>query len=651
MVAEEGGARVLQGALGGVQRAILFAIPIIGIVFIAGIHTYLGLLIYTEQYIGVFLTLSLVGTFLSAPFTRKSPRDRLPWYDALLALLSVPVGLFLTIRYPEMASRLGVLSPDRVILGGILILLVLEGLRRTVGWMLVIVVSVVILFAHFANYMPGALHADATAWDRLFAYLYLDPNSMLSLVAIASTIALAFIFFGQVLLNFGGGEALAQLAILGFGRFRGGPAKAAVVASSVVGMMTGGPVVNVMTAGTITIPLMIRSGYPPALAGAIEGIASSGSQIMPPVMGVVAFMIAENLGIPYASVALAAALPAILFYLVLFVQVDLEAGKMNLRGLPKSELPKVGPTLRNGWVVIPCLAVLVYTLFIIALPPATTGVVSGFASLVLLLLFGSGRKGFFQRLARAFEGTGRVLVNLGVVLAGAGFIVGVAGISGLGFNLAYALVSAAHNNLLVLLVLAAIASTILGMGMPTVPAYALVATLVAPALQQMGVPLLAAHLFIFYFAIVSNWTPPVALATIAAAAIARSNPNRTGYIAMRLGILAYIVPFLFVYSPALILKGTPLDVALSAVTAVFGASTLGVGLVGYLRQRVPVISRILLAAAGIALLIPLRQGSDLEVFINVGGAALAAIVLWWEWRRYRPEPAPASAGVAAPGGG
>ncbi|MBI4317780.1 MAG: TRAP transporter fused permease subunit [Chloroflexi bacterium] len=625
--------RNLAGAAGILQCALLCSIPILGIFFISGVHTYLGIMIYTQQYIGLFLTLVLVTTFLLTPATRNSPRDRVPWYDMLLALASLPTGLFIAILYPEIAMRMGDMSLDRVVMGTLAILLVLEASRRLVGWAVPIVVSVFILYGRFADLFPGPVRGMSTSWERLSSYLYLDPNSMLSLVALGAGIALAFVFFGQILLNFGGGAHLTNMSILAFGRSRGGSAKAAVVASSLVGTMTGGPMTNVMITGSVTIPMMIRAGYSPAMAGAVEAVASSGGQIMPPVMGAVAFLIAENLGMPYADIALAAAIPAILFYLAVFAQVDLEAGKVGIRGAPSAEIPRFLSTLREASVVVPCLGTLVYTLFVVRLDPSLAGVISGIVSIPFLLLARAGRGDFIKRIFGALQGTGAMVRDLGVILAAAGFIVGVAGVSGLGFNLAYTLVAVGQSNLLLLLVLSAIVCVVLGMGMPTVPAYTLVAVLAAPAIVQLGVMPLAAHLFIFYFAIASSKTPPVALACFAASTISGADPYKISYIAMRLGVLIYVLPFLFVFSPALILRDSPTTVILTVVTAVVGTIVLSVALIGYLRRSVPVLSRALLGVAGAGLWIPLGPDASFASIVNTASLVLAALVLTFEWHR------------------
>ncbi len=630
----DGRFRMLPGLLGIVQHVILCSIPVIGILFIMNVHMYFGLYIYTEQYIGLFLALIFASVFLSTPATEKSPRNYLPWYDALLVLTGLVVGLYLTWYYPVISVTQGELLLERAVLGVITILIILEAIRRFTGWVLFSVISAFIFYGFYAHLFPGTLRGLSTSWKKLSIYLYLDPNSMLNLIVIAASIALAFIFFGQILLSFEGSKHLTNIALLGFGRYRGGAAKTAVVGSSLLGTLSGGSISNVLISGSVTIPLMIRTGYRPEMAGAVESIASSGGNLMPPVMGVVAFLIAENLGISYADVAIAAIVPALLFYLICFVQIDLQAGKEGLRGLHKSDIPKAQTVLREAWVVIPCIGILVYLLMIVRMTPAIAGVISSIVSTPFLLLSRDVRKGIMRRIFSALEGSGRMLMNIAVIIAGAGIIVGIANVSGFGFNVTYTLSIIGANNKILLLILAAGASVILGMGMPSVPAYALVATLVAPALVQLGVLPIAAHLFIFYFSMVSNWTPPVALACFAASTISGASANRTGLIAMRLGVLAYILPFLFVYSPALILKSDSWVVILtSVVTAIIGTVLLGIGLVGYLFQHIPKIRQVLYCIAGAALLIPIQDTITIRgAAINGSGLIFAVLLILWELR-------------------
>lgn len=630
--------RVLSGLLGLLQRFLLCLVPVLGILFIAGIHTYLGWGLYTEQYVGLFLTLVFVAMFFTKPANNAAPREHLPWYDALLALLSLPVGLYLTWFYPQIAFRLGEISLTQAILGMLTIMLILEGVRRFAGWVFVIVIIAFIFYGRYADLFPGVLKGIGTTWERLFIFLYIDPNSILGQMTLAAGIALAFIFFGNVLNVFGGASHLGNLSIAILGNLRGGPAKAAVGMSGLIGSFTGGCTTNAMITGTVTIPLMVKAGYKPAYAGAVESVAASGGGIMPPIMGIVAFMIAENLGIPYADVAIAALIPAMLFYVALFVQVDLESGKKGFLGIPRADILKSRASLREGWVIIPCLGILIYTLMFIRLNPNIAGVISGFASIPFLLMAGSARGNFARRAVAVLEGTGQMLMTITALIAGAGVIIGIASVSGLGFNIAYALTSYSDQHLIFLLIIAAVASVILGMGMPPVPAYALVGTLIAPAMVELGVLPLAAHLFILYFATLANWTPPVALACFATSALTGANPNQIGLISMRLGILAYVIPFLFVYSPALILKNDSLAVIfLSVATAVIGTVVLGIGLVGYLYRIVPLFRRVLYCAAGAALLIPFSQDMKLGTLVNGTGLIIAALLFLWELRCRRNE--------------
>ena len=633
---ETGRFRKLPGLLGRLQRGVLILIPLLGILYISNISTYLGLAFYTEQYVGLFITLCLMLTFLSTPATKRASRSHLPWYDALLAVLALPSGLYITVRYAYIVFHLGDISIERTVLGTITILLILEGVRRFAGLVLVGVICCFILYGRYADLFPGSLQGIGTPWKRLVTFLYIDPNSILGQMTLAAGIALAFIFFGECLTAFGGANHLGNLAITVLGRFRGGSAKASVGMSSLVGMITGGAVNNAIITGQVTIPLMTKAGYNLTYAGAVEAVASSGGAIMPPVMGIIAFMIAENLAMPYADVALAAIVPAVLFYVALFIQVDLDAGKKGFKRVPKDEVSKARAALREGWVILPCLAILIYTLMVVRMDPSKAGVISGFISIPFLMLTKAGRGKYLQHFVDAFANTGKTLLSMSALIAGAGIIVGISAASGLGFNITYALTSISQNNLFLLLILAAIVSVILGMGMPAVPAYALVATLVAPALVKLGILPIAAHLFIFYFATVSNWTPPVALACFACSAITGANPNKIGWIAMRLGILAYIVPFLFVYSPALILRDNSfLIIVASVVTAVIGTVFLGVGLVGYLFQVVPTARRVLFGIAGFALLFPFKQGIMIGAILNAIGLIMAVALLWWELRRRR----------------
>jgi len=644
--------RSLRGPVGLWEKSLLSAIPVTGIFFVADGPFYMGLAIMREQYLGIFLALILGAVFLSVPPSSGADRHRVPWYDLLFSVLGLTVGLYPGLFFVEIMLSMGEPDALRLVLAVIAILLIIEALRRTVGWILVGVGVFFLLYARFAHFFPGGFAGTGVPWGRLVNYLYTDVNSIFGLpLGVTATIVLPYIFFGQALFAIGAGEYLTDLAVAMFGRFRGGPAKVSVVSSSLFGTISGSAVANVAVDGPITIPLMMRTGYKPTVAAAIEAVASTGGQIMPPIMGAAAFIMAEILAIPYRDVAVAALLPAILYYVALFTQVDLEAGKMGLRGLSRQELPALIPVLRKGWVFFVPLSILVYVLFIQNSDAGDAGIFAALATLTL---------GFLRKELRArprwvletLQSTGRTLLELGVTVALAGLILGAVQVSGLGFILSYALVSLAGGNILALLLLTAIVSMILGMGMPTTAVYVLLAVLVAPALVQLGIDPLGAHLFIFYFGMVSMITPPICLAAYTAAAIVQADSMKTGLEATRLGIVAYVVPFLFVFSPALLLKGSLVDVSLAAVTAVAGAVLLGMALTGYFVRELGWLKRVLLVVAALNLLTPATGKGIIFTWItDVVGVALAAAVLaseLWGGFRFRhgvgvtvAEPGPA----------
>ena len=635
--------RKLRGPALRIWQGLLLLIPICGIMYILSLPVYFRVEVFAEQYIGLFFALILGCLYIGVPAGPGAPRDRVPWYDWVLAVAGMIVGLYLTLYFPQIVNTIGYPTPQRVILGSLMVILVLEALRRLSGWALVVVVLVFLGYAFVAPYMPGPLRGLASNFSDLANYLYLDPASTLRMIEIGGTIALAFILYGQILLAFGGGELLNDISLSLFGRLRGGPAKAAVVGSSLVGTVTGGPVTNVMLTGTVTIPLMIRTGYTPVMAGAVEAVASSGGQIMPPVMGIAAFLIADYLGVPYVQVAIAAFVPALLYYICLFAQVDLMAARDGMKGLPASEIPTLRHMIKNGWVILPVLGVLIYTIVILRLDPATAGVMSALMAVPVLLVRRQVRDRVFSRFLGALMETGRSMIEIAIVLAAAGIIVAVTNATGLGFNMALALTKLGGHSLALLLVVSAIVCVILGMGMPSVAAYTLVAVLVGPAIIQMGVVPLAAHLFIFYFAIVSNFTPPVALACFAAAPIAKASPHRIGYTAMRLGIVAYVVPFLFVYSPTLILKGETLHIVVSAATAVLGTWLLATALVGFMFRSVGTVQRIVLTVAALALLLPTDNQVGIASIVNIVGFVVAAAIVLANWRSRSIAPIPSAA--------
>jgi TRAP transporter 4TM/12TM fusion protein len=634
----------VREAAGLFLRGALVAIPAAGILFVLEVPSRAGVAVFREQYLGVLLALSLAGIFLST----SARRGRVSWFDGILAAGGLLVGGYVAMYYPSMADRLAVLTPDKWLLGMVAVLLLLEAVRRTAGPAVMWVAVAFLLYARFADALPGPLAGTPARWERLFTYLYLDLNGILGTpLAVASTVVLSFVLMGQVLFATGGANFLGDFALAVVGRFRGGPAKMAVVASSLFGNISGSAVANVAVDGPITIPMMKRAGYPAPVAAAVEATASTGGQIMPPVMGAAAFLMAEFLGIRYAQVAAAALLPAVLYYVCLFFQVDLEAAKRGLHGLPRDQLPRLREVLPRGSVFGVALGSVVFGLFGLKWQAEHVGVVAaGLAALAAVVLRVRG-----WSVLGVLEQTGRALLGLVAVTAVAGVVIGVLQYTGLGFRLALLLTELAGRNLPLLLVLTAAVAMLLGMGMPTVAVYVLMATLVAPALVQLGVPPLAAHLFVFYFGMLSMITPPVCLATYTAATIGGCDFWQAGWAGMRLAAVAYVVPFLFALDPALIGRGPLWAVVLASATAVLGAFLLAAALVGYWFTHLSGTERLFLAALALAVLTP--ETGQVPAFswtVEVAGLVGSGLLAFRNWRlahqpraQLVPRPAPGSA--------
>jgi TRAP transporter 4TM/12TM fusion protein len=464
-------------------------------------------------------------------------------------------------------------------------------------------------------------------------HLYLDATGFMYLTGIAGTLILAFILFGSVLFSFGGGKFLTDLALSLTGEFRGGPAKAAVVGSSLFGMMSGSALSNIMVVGTVTIPLMKRTSYRSHVAAAIETVSSNGGMIMPPVMSIVAFIMADLIKTSYLSICIAAAIPAVLYYVALFIQVDLEAARYGMRGLPRRELPPIMPILRQGWLVLLPFFFLMYTLFVMKLAPEKAAVYSAIFGVLVLPLMKENRVYSWRRLLRVFEDSGWVLINSGTMLIWAGFILAAVGITGLGFKMSLGLVHLGSNNVWLLLFVAAISSMAMGMGLAASACYILVAGQIAPALVNLGMNQMASHLFVLYYGNMAMITPPIALGAFVAASVARANPMSTGWYAMRLAILSYIVPFLFVFSPSLLFQRPALYIAIEFLTAVLGTFATGVTLVGFLFRRVSWVTRVVVGLRALALFASIiMKISLLALVLKAAGVIVAGVLLWMELR-------------------
>jgi TRAP transporter 4TM/12TM fusion protein len=574
--------RTLDGAPRVIERVLLVTLTLVGAAWAMQLHHGLPVAFFNEQYLGLFLGLGLGAVFLVARAHPGAAPHRVPWYDWLAAAAGLAAGLYVAVLYPTLAYSLAVLTWDKLVFAGLALLLVLEATRRLAGWALMWIALACVLYAKFAFLLPGLLHAKGSSWGRIAVYLYLDTGGLLGVpLAVTASIVVAYIFFGQALAAVGGDRFLTDLAMVAMGRYRGGPAKMAVVSSTLYGTVSGSAVANVVIDGAVTIPMMKRSGYPPHLAAAIEAVASNGGQITPPVMGAAAFLIAEYLALPYGQVALAAAIPAALYYLALLVQVDLEAARHGLAGLPREQLPRLGEVLGRGWVFLAPLAVLVATLMLGNWEAGKAGMLAVGVTFLAGALRRSTRP-TWRSVVAILESTGRTMLELIAITTLAGIVIGSLQLSGFTSKLPIVLTSLAGGNALALLVITALVCILLGMSLPTTVVYVTLAVLVAPALAQLGIVPLAAHLFLFYFGMLSLITPPDCLATYAAAAIAKADFWRTGWTGMRLGIVAYIVPFVFVFHPALLLRGTPAEVAGAVLTASAGVVLLAIGCAGYL---------------------------------------------------------------------
>jgi len=604
--------RHLSGLFRGVERFLLISIPSIGILFVADIHIYLRQVFFREQYLAIFLGLILGSIYLSVPATRASSKKKPPWYDIILGLLGLGIGLFTAIVYPEqLYTGIPQSAATYQMIGLLSLLLVIEATRRITGWVFVVIIGALLFYAHFAYLFPAPFFGKGIPWQELVTYLYMDNSAMLGLpLWVSGVILFAFILLGVFLFATGARDVLNDFALATFGRFRGGPAKVAVVASSLFGTISGSAVSNVAATGVMTIPLMKETGYKSTMAGAIEAAASTGGQLMPPVMGVTAFVIAEFLGIPYSEVAIASILPAILYYLALFIQVDLQS-----------------------WLLFVPLLVLIYTLFFLYFQPGKSALIAAASLFVLSYLTKQNRIGL-RTFLNILEKAGRDMLMIGAITATAGIIIGLIYVTGLGSIISLILLKVGGKNLFLMLLITAVLCIFLGMGMPTVSLYIILAVLVAPALTEMGIIPIAAHLFIFYFGLMSMVTPPVCFAAYAGAGIAKADPMQTGFYAMLFGIAAYVVPFLFVYSPALLLRGSMIEILVVTGKSLVGFGFLAAALSGFLLLKLDWGLRALIAMGSLCIVFPTNAGiSPLVLVLNIGGLILCCFIVFWQWRR------------------
>ncbi|MBT3992335.1 MAG: TRAP transporter fused permease subunit [Rhodospirillaceae bacterium] len=602
------------------------ALAVIGLLWSSGIAVDLGIEIIAEQVMCAVLGLAFTIVYLNVPAHPKY-QGKLPWFDALAAALGFVIGAYLIYRYPELLENVAYMPIEASIVGFILVTLTTEALCRTAGWGLCVVLFGFFAYAFLGDLVPGSLKGRAMAPETFFSFLGIDTTGLLGIpLTIITTVVIIFIFLGQVLLRSGGSEFFTDAAAAIMGRSRGGSAKIAVVASGLFGSISGSAVSNVASTGVITIPLMRQGGYTRPVAAAIEAVASTGGQIMPPIMGAAAFLMAELLEIRYQEVIVAAILPALLYYIAVFLQADLEAGKTGIKPVPEDQIPPILRVLKEGWYFITPFAVLISALFYLNAPPETAALFGAATIVVLGLIFSyKGKKLTLSILVLCLRRTGEMSVDILVIGAAAGMIIGILDATGLSFGLTFLLVQVGEGSLFILLSLTAVICIILGMGMPTTAIYFLLAVLATPPLIELGVEPIAAHLFVLYFGLMSMITPPVALAAFTAAKLAETNPMRTAVAACRFGWPAFVVPFLFVIAPNLIMIGEPLDIAVVFVTAVAGIWFASAGMTGFLQISLSVLQRAGYIIGGLGLLLP-SQSFDGAYLVEIAGGVICGFI-------------------------
>ena len=576
---------------------------------------------FQHRVIHLWLSMALVP--LTGVFKFKSVRVRLIFDAVCIALISI-VGVYALSIANIMWRQAGTMSSIDVYMGTILVVMLIIFTWRVVGAALPIIAVTCIVYAMVGPYLPVSIGHRGYSWSRIVELLFKGVNGIYGTSLGVSAIYVAiFIIFAALLESSGAGDVFIRLTQSLLGGFRGGPAKVAVVASGLFGTISGSAVANVVGTGSFTIPLMKKSGFRPEFAGAVETAASSGGQLMPPVMGAAAFIMADIIG-SYNEVVIAAIIPAILFYVALFMMIDLESLKHNLLGQPRSELPNFFDTLKKGWYLLLPLAILIYLLVIVRYSPQKSAFYSICILFALCLLVPSRREKFsvlLGHIGNSSKGIPAVALTTGT----AGIIVGILLLTGIGYKLSSILVGIAGGNALILLFLTMVVSIILGMGLPTSGAYILLATLIAPALTDLGIPKIAAHFFVFYFGIMANVTPPVAIAAYTAAGIAKADAMRTGFIAWRLSLAGFLLPFLFCLNPALLGRGTWGEITQAIITATIGAFALACAMQRYFKGALSWLMTILLFIGSILMLHPGTESDIVGCILIIGCLGLQIV--------------------------
>ncbi len=632
----------------GLTRAAELAFLVVAVCFVC-FHMYTA---FFGAFPGVIQKGIHLGFVLALFFIGEIGSEKTGKIMKILSFVMLIGGILGTGYYvlvdEQLQNRLGVVTQPDIIFGLILLVVIFVAAQRCVGNAMVIVTLVFIAYGFFGPYFPGFLAHQGLNLRRFINLVFITTDGVWGTPIYASALYIVlFVILGAVLQETGVGDYLTDLATSAFGKYRGGPAKVAVVASGFFGSISGSPVANVIGTGTFTIPLMKRNGFSPEYAGAVEAAASTGGQIMPPIMGATAFIIAEMLGVPYFEIVTAAVIPAVLYYVALLVAVDMNAMKHGLRGVPQEELPRARDLVKRIYLIAP-LVFLVLALGVFKLTIARTGFYTIVITIVIALL-DSKVKMTKQVWKNIFVSAAKGVIPVAVACAMAGIISGVIVGSGIGFKLSSSLIEIADGRMIVLLVLTMVVCLIMGMGVPTTAAYLVLAILVAPALTRMGLAPKAAHLFIFYFGIISAVTPPVALAAYAGAGIAKCSPSKTGFVAFKLAISGFLLPYMFVYNNELLMMGTWYNILLAAMTSIIGVYCLAGVVEGVVfKWDIPIWERAVLLGAALSLIKP----GILTDLLGIG--ILVLLYLWHTVRTKRGKDVPCDqksmAEVSAPSG-
>ena len=626
---EEGGSKKRE--LTGFWKKYVYVLGIIAVLF----HFYV-LVIHPISYWRLYLMHILFGMLLVYAIYKpgKKFKDTVPWYDVLLMIAGIGTVIYCITAERGMAYRMGSnpTTADLIAIG-IIILLLLEGTRRIYGMILPTVAIVFLLYCHFGQYFSGGLGHSGYSWKKTISYMLGYEAVFGSPMNASATMVFLFMVFGAFLTFSGAGPFFIDLAMSLAGSKRGGPAKVAVISSALFGTVSGNSVANVVSTGAFTIPLMKSVGYKSKFAAAVEATASSGGQIMPPILGSAAFIMAELIGAPYSEIMLASIIPALLYFFTVFLMVDIEAAKNNLTGVSKEELPKRKYVLQNLYMLLP-LVVLTLVMTVLnqsAIRAASWGILS-----CIIVYIIKNRKFSFKEILDAMADGAKSACGMICACGTAGIVVGVLNMTGAGIKFASFVVEVANGHLLVALILTMIASLILGMGLPTSASYIICAAVAAPALIDMGLTAIQAHMFVFYFACISAITPPVAMAAYAGATISGSKPMEVGFTACKLGICAFIVPFMFCYAPTLLWKGAAGDIIVTIITALIGATMLSYGLqryAGCFSLPLGVIPACILIASALLMIIP----GTVTDLIGIAGACVVLVPLFLKKRHMQKQ--------------